>query len=405
MNKVRSTVKHMPRKAKLLTALLACVLVLTLVGVGIAAEAKPTYIHPEIRSADITEEDWNEVTVTSGDLKFSRPQSEDYPFNAIIADGQWWYEYWAWTNQQMTGTVQCIVDDNGSCISNKGILRITNTAKESKKLSFNYGFSLTEGQGITGSLQIANEGAIAASKTGQTFTANLPANGSIDIKMSINDVPSWTNPDLPCATITITNIKTEAVSGQPLELCQPDNSAAGTYTAKKGNTELPIGQTVDIDTANGETVTLTAQPQKGYKFYLWEDKNGKPLSTDETFVVNGLNVNPGSVKPVFVAENATAYYQIPGTGHLSGKYYYWDDAMKAAGYSDSKNVVLLADLKLENAKNRTDEVSGNTFTIPSGVTLVVPYSDKLSTKTDDKINVNNEQMREECGVSDAGGNR
>ena len=73
MNKVRSTVKHMPRKAKLLTALLACMLVLTLIGVGIAAEAKPTYIHPEIRSADIPEEDWNEVTVTSGDLKFSRP--------------------------------------------------------------------------------------------------------------------------------------------------------------------------------------------------------------------------------------------------------------------------------------------------------------------------------------------
>lgn len=401
MNKVRSTVKHMPRKAKLLTALLACVLVLTLVGVGIAAEAKPTYIHPEIRSADIPEEDWNEVTVTSGDLKFSRPQSEDYPFNAIIADGQWWYEYWAWTNQQMTGTVQCIVDDNGSCISNKGILRITNTAKESKKLSFNYGFSLTEGQGITGSLQIANEGAIATSKTGQTFTANLPANGSIDIKMSINDVPSWTNPDLPCATITITNIKTEAVSGQNLELCQPDDSAGGTYEAKKGNTTLTIGQTVNIDTASDETVTLTAQPQKGYKFYLWVDKEGKPLSTDKTFEVNGLNVNPGSVKPVFVAENATAYYQIPGTGHLSGEYYYWDDAMKAAGYSDSKNVVLLADLKLENAKNRKDAVSDNTFAIPNGVTLVVPYSDKLSTKTDDKINVNNEQMKAEFGVSNA----
>lgn len=402
MNKVRSTVKHMPRKAKLLTALLACVLVLTLIGVGIAAEAKPTYIHPEIRSADIPEEDWNEVTVTSGDLKFSRPQSEDYPFNAIIADGQWWYEYWAWTNQQMTGTVQCIVDDNGSCISNKGILRITNTAKESKKLSFNYGFSLTEGQGITGSLQIANEGAIATSKTGQTFTANLPANGSIDIKMSINDVPSWTNPDLPCATITITNIRTEAVHGQTLELCQPDNSEAGTYTAKKGDTPLSIGQPVDIDTANDETVTLTAQPKDGYKFYLWEDKDGKPLSTTQTFVVNGLNVNPGSVKPVFVAENATAYYQIPGTGHLSGKYYFWDDAMKAAGYSDSKNVVLLADLKLENAQNRNSSADpAKTFTIPNGVTLVVPYSNKLSTKTDDKINVNNEQMREEFGVSDA----
>lgn len=406
MNKVRSTVKHMPRKAKLLTALLACVLVLTLIGVGIAAEANPTYIHPAIYAEDIPEEDCKEVTVRSGDLEFSRPQSEDYPFKGEYnsKDSEWWYEYWAWHKNEakLTGKVEPIDTSANSYDCNKGILRITNTANESKMLSFGYDFSLTKGQGVTGSLQIANEGAITTSKTGQTFTANLPANGSIDIKMVFNDVDGWAdykNP--PCATITITNIKTEAVSGQPLELCQPDDSAGGTYEAKKGNTTLTIGQTVNIDTASDETVTLTAQPQKGYKFYLWVDKEGKPLSTDKIFKVNGLDVNPGSVKPVFVPDNATAYYQIPGTGHLSGKYYFWDDAMKAAGYSDSKNVVLLADLKLENARNRKDTVSDNTFTIPSGVTLVVPYSDKLSTKTDDKINVKNDQMKAEFGVSDA----
>lgn len=65
MNKVRSTVKHMPRKAKLLTALLACVLVLTLIGVGIAAEANPTYIHPAIYAEDVPVEHRNEVTVKS----------------------------------------------------------------------------------------------------------------------------------------------------------------------------------------------------------------------------------------------------------------------------------------------------------------------------------------------------
>ena len=407
MNKVRSTVKHMPRKAKLLTALLACMLVLTLIGVGIAAEANPTYIHPAIYAEDIPEEDCKEVTVRSGDLEFSRPQSEDYPFKGEYnsKDSEWWYEYWAWHKNEakLTGKVEPIDTSANSYDCNKGILRITNTANESKMLSFGYDFSLTKGQGVTGSLQIANEGAITTSKTGQTFTANLPANGSIDIKMVFNDVDGWAdykNP--PCATITITNIKTEAVSGQPLELCQPDDSAGGTYEAKKGNTTLPIGQTVNIDTASDETVTLTAQPQEGYKFYLWVDKNGKPLSTDKIFKVNGLDVNPGSVKPVFVPDKATAYYQIPGTGHLSGEYYYWDDAMKAAGYSDSKNVVLLADLKLENAQNRNSSADpAKTFTIPNGVTLVVPYSEKLSTKTDDKINVNNEQMKAEFGVSNA----
>lgn len=388
MNKVRSTVKHMPRKAKLLTALLACVLVLTLIGVGIAAEAKTTYIHPEIRSADIPEEDWNKVTVTSGDLEFSRPQGDNLPlFNGTKNKKLGWiFESWAYNenNRTLEGKVGPVRERKGIYNENQGVLRIKNISGSSKKLTFNYVFSMTENLGSN--LQIASSDLIKTAQQNKEYTTNLPAGGSIDIRMWVDHYET-SRPDLPCATITITNIKTEAVSGQNLELCQPDNSKAGTYTAKNGDTSLTIGDTVPINTENRETVTLTAQPEKGYKFYLWVDRNGKPLSTDKIFEVNGLNVNPGSVKPVFVDVNATAYYQIPGTGHLSGEYYYWDDAMKAAGYSDSKNVVLLADLKLENAQNRnSSEDPAKTFTIPSGVTLVVPYSAKLSTGKEDAVN-------------------
>lgn len=403
MNKVRSTVKHMPRKAKLLTALLACVLVLTLIGVGIAAEVEPTYIHPAIRSADVPTGDRDEVTVTSGDLEFSRPQGDNLPlFNGTKHKTLGWiFESWAYNenNRTLEGKVGSVREGKGKYNENQGVLRIKNISGSSKKLTFNYAFSMTENLGSN--LQIASSDLIKTAQQNKEYTTNLPAGGSIDIRMWVDHYETSRN-DLPCATITITNIKTEAVSGQTLVLCNPDNSEAGTYTAKNGDTPLTIGNTVPINTENKETVTLTAQPEKGYKFYLWVDKDGKPLSTAETFKVNGLDVNPGSVKPVFVPENATAYYQIPGNGHLSGKYYYWDDAMKAAGYSDSKNVVLLADLKLENAQNRnSSEDPAKTFTIPSGVTLVVPYSNKLSTKTDDKINVNNEQMKAEFGVTDS----
>ena len=393
----------MPRKAKLLTALLACVLVLTLIGVGIAAEVEPTYIHPAIRSADVPTGDRDEVTVTSGDLEFSRPQGDNLPlFNGTKHKTLGWiFESWAYNenNRTLEGKVGSVREGKGKYNENQGVLRIKNISGSSKKLTFNYAFSMTENLGSN--LQIASSDLIKTAQQNKEYTTNLPAGGSIDIRMWVDHYETSRN-DLPCATITITNIKTEAVSGQTLVLCNPDNSEAGTYTAKNGDTPLTIGNTVPINTENKETVTLTAQPEKGYKFYLWVDKDGKPLSTAETFKVNGLDVNPGSVKPVFVPENATAYYQIPGNGHLSGKYYYWDDAMKAAGYSDSKNVVLLADLKLENAQNRnSSEDPAKTFTIPSGVTLVVPYSNKLSTKTDDKINVNNEQMKAEFGVTDS----
>lgn len=80
MNKVRSTVKHMPRKAKLLTALLACMLVLTLVGVGMAETVPPEYILPFQSAVDGKEAiEQNNVSVANDALELSRPTEENCP--------------------------------------------------------------------------------------------------------------------------------------------------------------------------------------------------------------------------------------------------------------------------------------------------------------------------------------
>ena len=155
---------------------------------------------------------------------------------------------------------------------------------------------------------------------------------------------------------------------------------------------------VNYSITDNETVTLTAQPKEGYKFYLWEDSDGKILSTNTEFIVSGTNgANPKSVRPVFVSKDTVAYYHIPD-GILKGDYYYWQDAMSAARTNSNTNVVLLRDLELNSSmaysRKSGETITNDTLTIPSGVTLVVPYSDKLSTGKEDAVNTSDKSAAE-----------
>lgn len=403
MNKVRSTVKHMPRKAKLLTALLACVLVLTLIGVGIAAEANPTYIHPAIYAEDVPVEDRDEVTATSGALELSRPTEENCPpFNGKKQEnGEWKNESWAWDGSKVTGTVEAINDGTGvkNFKENKGILRITNTSENTLKVSFRYGLEFfAQGQLVTkGTLKIGDNNPIETNSTAVPFAAQISAGESIDVLVTVQGYQTWGayKRGAPHATLTITDITAETVSGSGEEVTLLAPGTGGSYTYKTSNgteeTKVTADTSVNYNIANKETVTLTAQPEEGYKFYLWEDRDGKILSATPEFVVRGTNgANPKSVRPVFVPDGTVAYYHIPD-GILKGDYYYWQDAMSAARTNSNTNVVLLRDLELNSgmaySRKEGEGITDNTLTIPSDVTLVVPYSGKLSTGLKDAVNV------------------
>lgn len=402
MNKVRSTVKHMPRKAKLLTALLACVLVLTLVGVGMAEAVPLEYILPFQTEADGGRPiEPHKVPVANGALELSRPTGENMKFNGYQDEEEkWWGESWAWNKStaEVIGNVQGLAHDNDDGYDgNKGFLRITNVSGTSKTVSFGYRFEKVEDthNKTDASLQIG-EGADSLKEAPKgTYKVILQPKGYFDICISVKAVNRWTGQDnYPEATLTLSNIKAEEVTTGQESLTLQAPGTGGSYTYKTSNgTETPVtaDTSVNYNITNNETVTLKATAASGYKFYLWEDGNGKILSTNAEFVVSGTNgANPKSVKPVFVPAGTEAYYRIPD-GTLKGDYYYWQDAMSAARTNSNTNVVLLDTLTLNSSmaysRKEGERITNDTLTIPSGVTLVVPYSEKNSTDPKDAVNV------------------
>lgn len=415
MNKVRSTVKHMPRKAKLLTALLACMLVLTLVGVGMAETVPPEYILPFQAAVDGKEPIIpNEVKVANNALELSRPTGENCPpFNGEKQeDGKWKNESWAWDGSKVTGTVEAINDGTGlkNFKDNKGILRIANISENTLKVSFHYGLEFFSIRSLVtkGTLKIGDNNPIETNSEG-SFTAQISAGEAIDILVTVQGYQNWGayKQGAPHATLTITGITAETVSGSGEKVTLLAPGTDGSYTYKKSTDETATTVSGDTDVsysiADNESVTLKANAASGYKFYLWEDGNGKILSANAEFVVSGTNgANPKSVKPVFVSDGTVAYYRIPD-GTLKGDYYYWQDAMSAARTNSNTNVVLLGNLELNSgmaySRKEGEGITNNTLTIPSDVTLVVPYSGKLSTGLKDAVNTSDETAAGRYGVA------
>lgn len=412
MAEMKEKVRQMPRRAKVISALLACVLVITLIGVAVVAAAP----------IDIVPDDPKTVKINGFDLELSRPapdpenpRDNSYPeYRGTI--GKTVLEKWTCAdgdNPNLTGFVAGYPKRDKTFDENTGVLKITNRGDKKISLSFH-----CEAVAATtkGSLTIRANGKDYLddetknfSKVSKDFTSDAIAPGaSIEIWLTAVKYDK-TGADATSVNLTISNIVANLVTGKTLNLLQPQN---GSYTAvkldKDGNTivdslvevsENTQNTTIDYDPSQNESVRLTATDKEGYKFYLWQDENSTPLSKDATITVDGSSVAANSICPVFVSEGelGAPAYRIPD-GKFAGDYYYWDDAMNAAGINFDKNVVLLQPLSLENVRIRNSADTAKTFTIPNGVTLVVPYSDKLSTGKEDAVNTSDETAAEQYGV-------
>lgn len=390
MAEIRKRVRHMPRIAKLLTALLSCALVVTLIAVATAGEITVT---PE-----------NSYKDESLNLEFSRPTGKTYPgYKTYDGDP---YEYWKYdASTELKGEVQtCLTDSATNFDANTGVLRITNKGTNKIFLSFNYSVSSTYTSYV---LKIGDETINYAS--GNYISSAIAPDSFVEIWLTANEKygAQGLGQDIPTANIALTNIKVEAVKGQALTLLTPEN---GSYTAASSNQTIAnvtmaagaTASSISFNPAEDETVTLTASNSEGYAFYMWVDESGTPLSQNNPVTVDGSTVNTASIRPVFVSKTTenTPSYQIPGSGKLSGNYYYWDDAMNAALNGPEKNVVLLTDVTLSSAINRQENTNSTTFTIPNGVTLVVPYNEKLSTGTADSVNTSDATAAANYGVDE-----
>ena len=178
--------------------------------------------------------------------------------------------------------------------------------------------------------------------------------------------------------ITLSNFKITSAADTSVTLV---SSKDGTYTVSTGGASAKtVGadaadQTYSFDSTKG--ITVKAAPAEGKHFYMWWDPTTKvPYSTkeEETLFLS----NNQTIQPVFVDEAAYAQNFLVRHDNKDQYFVYWEDVMQmaAANQSHEKNVVLLTDYTLPTAVSGhtgTYVAADRTYSLPAGVTLVVPY--------------------------------
>ena len=178
---------------------------------------------------------------------------------------------------------------------------------------------------------------------------------------------SWGGQLAPGASLTIvlTSPATESEATLVLSNFELQDDSAKIVTVQPGtNGTVKVNGTAitavtEVTTTFAEGVTLTATPASGYVFLGWVDSNYNILASEATATIqpkSDLNVYAA-----FVANDQTAYWQGGGKLHTD-----LNAAVTAAQASDGLVVLL---------KNAT--LSGS-YTIPAGVTLLIPHDDKQS---------------------------
>ena len=213
-------------------------------------------------------------------------------------------------------------------IKNKDSLKI-----ESMKFVLSTGVTFVETQG-------------AATYDSSTGVASLAADASITFKFTAAS-------SLETGTITATDIVREDVTVNVT--VNPADSTMGSI--KCNGTDVAV-QTVNSVSTN-DTITLTATAKSGYAFMCWQDGDGKSLSTSATFA--STFSQSITITPVFRVATSAAY----STGGCV--YAFLDEAVEQAQGGDGKVVVITSGtLALKQSNTQ--------YTIPSDVTVLVPYS-------------------------------
>ena len=237
------------------------------------------------------------------------------------------------------GTVT--ITAKGSLFSKKtNDITITNETANKANLSFDYTASTYN------SFQVAG---VDASASG-TYTVMLDAEGTLSIKLVSNSGLSNTT-----ASLILSNFKLTAAAASSKITFHYDSNYGGITV---DGVAMAHNGTADI---SADGAKLVATVKNGGKFLGWVDEaDGRVLSTN----ASDFTLQPAAdmtVKAVFVNAASEGWF-------LTGGQYLFNDLNKAgekAGTLANKTVVLMNNATLP----------AGTYTIPSGVTLLIPYND------------------------------
>lgn len=355
MDKVKNTVQRMPRRLKLLSALLACVLVCTLVGVGIAAEGT-------------TIDEGNSVTICNGMIQVTSKAAANQ--GSSSTDWGTWNYYSS--SGKITGEIEGYFDDASNSYPAYGTeATLTNATEEAVILSFEWKESYEGASAGKGWVRVGTE----QTESG-TYSATLQPKESVTIYLTTTAI-NYSVTQTPTETVELTNFTATPAGEKEVTLKGAEN---GSYTVSSGSNsvEVKANETKSFSYKTTDGITVTAEAAGGYKFALLRDGDD-PLTTK-----SGEKVYPSgdTLSALFVEGEEKAPFHIDDSD-----YYYWEDAMRAAMRHNTKTVVMDIDnngriyslpatvknhgvLDMKYAKG---ESGAAVYTIPNGVTLVVPY--------------------------------
>ena len=242
-----------------------------------------------------------------------------------------------------TSIIGAATSTGGTCsdTSYKSTLTITNKKSTTATLSFDYSIEQNSGK-------IQVDGTEVSS--GASFTKELAANESVKVYIQSGSTSAATK-------ITLTNV-----------VLVSDVNATATFVPAENGTYTVDGKLITEEYSNTQSsmtaYQVVATPADGYQFMGWYDvSNEKYISTSAKAA---LNIENDCTITARFASKTAALFETGGQR--------FDDLGDAVSYAqaNSQSKITLA----------TDGSISGTYTIPTGITLLIPFDEAGTLYTD-----------------------
>ena len=247
---------------------------------------------------------------------------------------------WSANGTSITGVA---TSTGGTCsdTSHKSTLTITNKKSTTATLSFDYSIEQNSGK-----IQVDG----TAVSSGASFTKELAANESVKVYIESGSTSAATK-------ITLTNV-----------VLVSDVNATATFVPAENGTYTVDGKLITEEYSNTQSsmtaYQVVATPAAGYQFMGWYDvSNEKYISTSAKAA---LNIENDCTITARFASKTAALFETGGQR--------FDDLGDAVSYAqaNSQSKITLA----------TDGSISGTYTIPAGITLLIPFDEAGTLYTD-----------------------
>lgn len=242
-----------------------------------------------------------------------------------------------------TSIIGATTSTGGTCsdTSHRSTLTITNKKSTTATLSFDYSIEQNSGK-------IQVDGTEVSS--GASFTKELAANESVKVYIQSGSTSAATK-------ITLTNV-----------VLVSDVNATATFVPAENGTYTVDGKLITEEYSNTQSsmtaYQVVATPADGYQFMGWYDvSNEKYISTSAKAA---LNIENDCTITARFASKTAALFETGGQR--------FDDLGDAVSYAqaNSQSKITLA----------TDGSISGTYTIPAGITLLIPFDEAGTLYTD-----------------------